>query len=262
MHRMTAPKGWRSLVLAAGLGLGLLSAGQASAAGEAIALPDKSWGFEGIFGSFDRAAAQRGFQVYSEVCASCHGLKYIAFRNLADLGYTEDEITAFAAERFVMDGPDEEGEMFERNAIASDYFPDPYTNVQQAAAFNNGAIPPDLSLMAKARANGADYLHALMVGYVEPPADFELMEGLNYNAYFPGHQIAMAQPLYEDSVTYADGTPATIDQMATDLVYFLMWTAEPTLEDRKQTGIKVMLFLLVFTGVMYAIKRKVWSELH
>ncbi|HMA15752.1 MAG: cytochrome c1, partial [Bacteroidota bacterium] len=167
-----------------------------------------------------------------------------------------------AAEYTITDGPNDEGEMFERPGVASDYFPSPFPNDNAAAAANGGAVPPDLSLMAKARMDGPNYIHALLVGYVEPPADFELAEGTNYNAYFPGHQIAMAQPLYEDSVAYADGTPATVDQMATDVAHFLMWAAEPKLEARKQTGLKVLIFLVVFTGVLYAAKRKVWRDVH
>ncbi|MGF1592471.1 MAG: cytochrome c1 [Kiloniellaceae bacterium] len=239
----------------------LPASGPASAAGEAIDLPAMEWSFDGPFGTFDRRAMQRGLQVYREVCAVCHGLKYVAFRNLADLGYNEDEIKAIAEEYSITD-EDDEGEMIERPGRASDYFPSPFRNEKAAAAANNGAAPPDLSLMAKARAGGATYTYALLTGYVEPPADFDLAEGTNYNAYFPGHQIAMAQPLYEDSVVYADGTPATVEQMSADLSHFLMWTAEPKMEQRKGAGIKVLIFLVVFTGVLYAAKRKVWKDVH
>jgi len=238
------------------------AAGPASAAEEAIELPQLEWSFDGPFGTYDRAALQRGLQVYREVCATCHSLKYVSFRNLADLGYNEDEQKGIASEYTIADGPNDEGEMFERPGVASDYFPSPFPNEKAAAAANGGAAPPDLSLIAKARADGPNYIHALMVGYVEPPADFELAEGTNYNAYFPGHQIAMAQPLYEDGIAYADGTPATIDQMAADVAHFLMWAAEPKLEARKHTGLKVLIFLVVFTGVLYAAKRKVWKDVH
>lgn len=237
------------------------AAGPASAA-EEVALPQLEWSFEGPFGTYDRPALQRGLQVYREVCATCHGLKYVAFRNLSDLGYNEEEVKAIAESYSITDGPDDEGEMFERPGRPSDYFPDPFPNEKAAAAANGGAAPPDLSLMAKARADGANYLHALLTGYEEPPADFDLAEGTNYNAYFPGHQIAMPQPLYDDSVTYADGTPATVDQMSRDVTHFLMWAAEPKMEARKQTGIKVLIFLVVFTGVLYAVKRKVWRDVH
>lgn len=244
--------------LALALGLGVTTA----RAAEEIVLPTQSWSFDGLFGGFDRAALQRGLQVYKEVCSGCHALKYIAYRNLADLGYNVEEIKALAAEATVVDGPDDEGEMFERPGRASDYFPSPFANAKAAAASNGGAVPPDLSLMAKARKGGPDYIHALLTGYVDPPAGKEVLEGLNYNAYFPGHQIAMASPLSEDAVEYADGTPATVEQMAHDVSSFLMWTAEPMLEVRKQTGFKVIMFLLVLTVLLYAVKRKVWSDLH
>ena len=260
--------GARALTLAAaltaalGAGLGTALQSDAVRAAEGVAVPAQSWSFDGIFGTFDRAALQRGLQVYAEVCAACHGLQYIAFRNLAELGYNEDQIKAFAAERIIVDGPNDDGEMFERDGRPSDYFPSPFANDKAAASANGGAVPPDLSLMAKARAGGPDYLYALLTGYDDPPADVEMNEGLSYNHYFPGHQIAMAQPLDDDAVEYADGTEATLDQMSRDLSAFLMWTAEPMLEERKRTGIKVILFLIVLTALFYAIKRKVWSDLH
>jgi ubiquinol-cytochrome c reductase cytochrome c1 subunit len=234
----------------------------ARAAEQGPALPKVEWSFDGPFGTYDRHALQRGLQVYREVCSVCHGLKYVAFRNLSDLGYDEDEIKAIAAEYTVVDGPDDEGEMFERPALPSDRIPSPFPNEKAAAAANNGAAPPDLSLMVKARDGGADYVHALLTGYAEPPADREVLEGQNYNLYFPGNMIAMAPPLFEDAVEYADGTPATVEQMAFDVASFLAWTAEPEMEHRKRMGIKVVLFLLVFTGVLYAAKRKVWADLH
>jgi ubiquinol-cytochrome c reductase cytochrome c1 subunit len=181
---------------------------------------------------------------------------------LEALGYGEDEIKAFAAEYTAIDGPDDEGEMFERPGRPSDYFPSPFPNDKAAAAANGGAVPPDLSLMAKARPHGPDYIRAFLLGYEEPPADFEGTEGSNYNPYFPGRQTAMPEPLFDDAVEYADGTEATAEQMATDVTNFLMWTAEPFLEKRHSMGIKVVLFLLVFTGILYAAKRKVWSDLH
>jgi ubiquinol-cytochrome c reductase cytochrome c1 subunit len=231
-------------------------------AAEAVSVPDVDFSFEGIFGTFDRNQLQRGFQVYETVCSSCHGLRLVAFRNLVDLGYNEDEIEAIAADYMVEDGPNDMGEMYMRPAVASDRFPSPFANEQEARMANGGAYPPDLSLMAKKRAGGAEYIKWLMAGYTEPPADVELMPGMYWNEYFPGHQIAMPPMLFEGSVDYADGTPATVDQMSKDLAAFLMWTAEPMLEDRKQMGIKVILFLLVFTGLMYAVKRKVWADLH
>jgi ubiquinol-cytochrome c reductase cytochrome c1 subunit len=240
----------------------VLNLGAAQAA-EGAKIPERHWSFDGIFGGFDRAQLQRGLQIYREVCSGCHSLKYIAFRNLADLGFSEEEIKAIAEEYLVVDGPDDEGEMFERSGRPSDYFPSPFPNKQAAAAANGGAAPPDLSLIAKARAHGPDYIHALLVGYLdEPPADFELMEGLSYNVYFSGNQIAMAPPLLEGVVEYADGTEATLEQMSEDMAAFMMWTAEPKMEVRKQTGIKVILFLLVMTAIFYAIKKKVWRDAH
>ncbi len=231
-------------------------------AAEGVKLPEQDWSFDGVLGLFDRAQLQRGLQVYREVCAGCHGLRYIAFRNLADLQYNEDQIKAIASEAIIVDGPDDEGEMFEREGRLPDYFPSPFANDKAAAASNNGAVPPDLSLMAKARFGGADYIHALLTGYEEAPADFEVLEGLSYNAYFPGHQIAMAQPLDDDAVEYADGTEASLDQMARDVAAFLTWTAEPKLEARKTAGIWVILFFLFVTGVTYASKKKIWADLH
>ena len=255
------------------LGLG---AQTASAAGAAEEVPDYSWSFEGIFGHYDRAAAQRGLQVYREVCAGCHSLRFVAFRDLAGIGYSEAQIKAFAAEATVEDGPDSEGEMFERSGIPADRFPSPFPNPQAAAAANGGAAPPDLSLIAKARVGGPNYLRALLTGYRDAPSAeflqnyakahdgeaFELLDGQNFNLYFPGYKIAMAAPLFEDGVEYQDGTPATVEQMADDVSHFLMWAAEPKMEERKRTGLKVVLFLLVFTGILYAVKRKVWADLH
>ena len=261
---------------AGAIGAALLAAISASAqAAEGVAITTRDWQFNGIFGTFDRAALQRGLQVYREVCAGCHSLDYIAFRNLADLGYNEDEIKALAAEYTVVDGPNEDGEMFERSGRPSDYFPAPFANSKAAAAANGGAVPPDLSLMAKARKGGPNYTHALLIGYEELPEnhkelpeyaylpkDFELTEGLNFNKYFPGHQIAMAQPLYEDGVEYADGTAATVDQMAADVAHFLMWTAEPKMEVRKYWGQVSVIILLVLTAFLYAAKKQIWRDVH
>ncbi len=246
-----------TLAFAAALSLG--GAGLAKAA-EGVAVPDKDWAFEGIFGTFDTASLQRGLQVYKNVCASCHGLRFVAFRNLADLGYNEDEIAAIAADFMVEDGPNDEGEMFTREAVASDHWPSPFPNEQAARVANGGAYPPDLSLIVEARANGADYLYHLLIGYTEPPADMEVPPGQYYNEYFPGHLISMPPPLVEGIVEYADGTEATTEQMAEDVTHFLTWAAEPQLVARKQMGIKVILFLLVLTGLLYAVKRKVWSD--
>ena len=234
----------------------------AGPAGAAVGEIEKqNWSFDGVFGKFDKAALQRSFQVYQEVCAGCHGLEYIAFRNLTELGLNEDQVKAIAAEYEVEDGPDDEGEMFTRPAILSDILPSPFANDNAARASNNGALPPDLSLIAKARTGGPDYLHALLTGYVDAPADVTITEGMSYNPYFPGNQIAMTPQIGADAVEYTDGTPATADQMSLDVVQFLMWAAEPKLEIRKRMGIKVILFLLVLTALFYASKRKVWSRI-
>ncbi len=222
----------------------------------------RDWSFGGIFGTFDRGALRRGLQIHREVCAACHSLDLVAYRNLSDVGFGEDEVKAIAAEYEVVDGPNEEGEMYTRPALPSDRFVAPFPNEQVARIANSGALPPDLSLITKARKGGPDYIHALLVGYVDPPEGFELTEDLFYNAAFPGHQIRMMPPLFEGAVEYADGTHASLDQMASDVVTFLAWAAEPELEARKRLGVKVLLFLIVFTALLYAVKRQVWSALH
>ena len=234
----------------------------AFAAGAAKEPKNRDWHFEGIFGTVDRASAQRGLQVYIEVCAGCHSLKQVAYRNLADLGFTEAEIKVIASGFDVTDGPNDDGEMFERPAIPSDRFVSPFPNEEAAKAANNGANPPDLTLQVKAHPGGADYIHALLTGYVDPPAGTEVPDGSNYNAYYAGNFIAMPQPLYADGVEYADGTPATIEQMATDVVNFMQWAAEPEMEQRKKIGFKVVIFLIILSAILYAGKRKMWANVH
>jgi cytochrome c1 len=260
----------------AAIALCALVAGGVAKAAEAPPAPSQDWSFDGIFGTFDRPSAQRGFQVYKEVCATCHALSLVDFRNLQGIGFNEDAIKAIAAEYEIEDGPNDEGDMFFRPGLPADGLPSPFPNEQAARFANNGAYPPDLSLITKARKDGPNYLYALLTGYQdEVPlefleeykkkhdgAEFVLMDGMYFNAYFGGHQIAMAQPLYEDSVEYADGTPATIPQMSEDLVTFLHFAAEPMLEERKRMGISAMLFMFVFTGLLYALKRKIWSDVH
>jgi ubiquinol-cytochrome c reductase cytochrome c1 subunit len=249
----------KRLLIAAALALGV--AQPVLAAGEATPPPRQEWSFNGLFGTFDRAELQRGFQVYQDVCAGCHGLYHLAYRHLADLGFSEEEVKAIAAQKQVPTINDE-GETVERPAIPADKFVRPFPNEKAARAANNGAYPPDLSLVTKARAGGPDYVAALLTGYEEPPADFKLQEGMQYNKYFPGHQIAMPPPLTEGAVTYADGTPATVPQMAHDVAAFLHWAAEPNLEERHQIGLKVMLFLLAATVIFYAAKRRIWADVH
>jgi ubiquinol-cytochrome c reductase cytochrome c1 subunit len=243
-------------------GLLAASAAPALAAGPTVPIPDTRFSFDGIFGTYDRASAQRGFQVYKEVCAACHAMRLLSYRNLRELGFTEQQVAAIAAQYQVMDGPNDEGQMFERPARASDRFRSPFPNQQAARAANNGAYPVDLSVITKARIGGADYIYALLTGYQDPPPGVTLMDGMNYNRYFPGHQIAMARPLNPDQVEYADGTPATIEQMARDVTTFLAWAAEPELEQRRAMGVKVIIFLTILAGLVYAVKRKVWADAH
>lgn len=225
-------------------------------------LPDYEWTFEGMFGTYDRAALQRGLKVYQNVCAACHSLDRVYFRNLHALGYSDNQIKALASQYTVNDGPNDDGEMFERPGKPSDRFPGPYPNKQAAKAANNGAYPPDMSLLVKARPGGADYIRALITGYEEPPAGVELLEGQYWNEYMAGHVIAMPPQLSDDMVPYEDETPQTAEQYAADVSHFLAWAAEPEMEERKQTGIKVLIFLLVFAGLMYAYKRKIWANVH
>jgi cytochrome c1 len=278
----------KTTVLLAGLAATILgTSAPAYAAGETPVPPQISWSFQGPFGKFDRAQLQRGFKVYREVCASCHGLSYVRFRNLAEPGgpeFSQAQVRALAAEYKIKDGPNDAGDMFERAGRAADAFPSPFPNEQAAAAANGGKAPPDLSLMAKARTyergfpwfildvfrqyseNGADYLVALLKGYTDPPAGFKVPEGGHYNAYYPGNVIAMPKPLNDGQVEYPKNqsgqpsAPETLDQYAKDLTAFLVWTAEPHLEARKQLGLKVILFLLALSILLYFTKKKIWAR--
>lgn len=247
------------LVLACGLFLSP-AADKAIAAEDAPMPPAMEWSFDGMFGTYDKGELQRGFQVYKEVCAACHSMDLLSYRNLSHLGYNEDQIKAIAAEYTVTDGPNDEGDMYERPARPSDRFKAPFANEQAARYANNGALPPDFSLIAKARHYGADYIHALLTGYKDAPEDFTLSEGMYYNEYFAGHQIAMAPPLMEGQVAYADGTDSTIHQMATDVSTFLAWASEPHQDARKRMGLKVVLFLTFLAVIMYMVKKKIWKD--
>lgn len=219
------------------------------------------WPFEGVFGKFDRQSAQRGAQVYLEVCSACHGLDHLYYRNLKDIGFSDDEIKEIAKKKTIMDGPNEAGEMFERQALISDRFVPPYPNEQAARAANNGSYPVDLSLIVKAREDGANYIFSLLTGYQEPPKDLAVPTGLYYNPYFEGKYIAMPAPLSADQVTYIDGTPASVEQMSRDIVVFLQWAAEPEMEHRKSMGLKVMIFLVIFTIFFYIAKKRIWQNI-
>ena len=229
---------------------------------ENIKIPSQKWSFTGPFGTYDLAAAQRGFQVYKEVCSNCHAMHLLHYRDLAGIGLSADQIKAIAASVEVPGGVDDNGQPFNRPGLPSDAFKSPFPNDNAAKAANGGAVPPDQSLIVNARENGPNYIFALLNGYTEPPAGFKVAEGLYYNEYFPGHQIHMPQPLHDDQVTYADGTKATVPQMAHDVVTFLAWASNPEAVQRKQMGVRVVLFLAMMTGLTYALKRKVWADVH
>jgi ubiquinol-cytochrome c reductase cytochrome c1 subunit len=252
------------VAIAAVAGFALVAGtGSVIASGEAEHPEAQDWSFSGPFGKFDVAAIQRGLQVYIENCSACHSLNQMAYRNLLDLGFNEDEVKEIASQYEVTDGPDDNGDMFDRPARPSDKFVLPFPNEQAARASNNGALPPDLSLLAKANPGGPDYIFALLTGFEdEAPHDVVMGEGMNYNPFFGGGQIAMAPPLFEDGIEYTDGTPATVEQQARDVANFLQWAAEPEMEDRKRIGWKVVLFLLVLSALLYAAKRQTWARLH
>ncbi|KAI0285895.1 cytochrome c1, component of the mitochondrial respiratory chain [Russula aff. rugulosa BPL654] len=217
------------------------------------------WPHKGWFDSFDHASIRRGYLVYKEVCAACHSLDRIAWRNLVGVSHTADEAKALAEEVEYTDGPNDEGEMFQRPGKLSDYMPRPYANDEAARASNQGALPPDLSLIIKARHGGADYLFSLLTGYVDPPAGVELRDGMNYNPYFPGGAISMPRVIFDGLVEYDDGTPATTSQMAKDVTNFLSWAAEPEHDERKKIGIKAVILFSMLTALSIYVKRFKWN---
>ena len=222
-----------------------------------------NWSFKELTGKFDRASLQRGFQVYKEVCASCHSMQYLSYRNLGEPGgpeFTQEEVKAIAASVEIEDGPDSQGEMFTRTGKPSDKFKSPYPNVEASTAANGGAYPPDMSVLVKARPGGADYMYSVLMGYEEPPAGMKLDDGVYYNKYMIGQKIKMASPLSEGIVEYSDGTEATMDQMAKDVTTFLAWAAEPELEERHRVGFKVIIYLLLLTILVYLSMKKIWSR--
>jgi len=246
-------------LLAATVCAASLAGSQALAAeGEGV-IEDVDFAFEGPFGAYDLAAVQRGFQVYSQVCHSCHSLDYFAFRNLTDIGYSGDQAQAIAEEFQVIDGPDDQGEMFERPAGLPDYMPPPFENEQMARMINNGALPPDLSVIVDARAGGADYIYSLLTGYSDPPEDVELRMGMYWNTAFAGNRIAMASPLFDGMVSYQDATEATTEQMARDVAEFLAWMSEPHMTARKESGVAFLIFMAVFTALLYLSYKRVWA---
>ena len=240
----------------------IASSSFAFANGEQEHPKQRTWAFNGLFGHVDRQAAQRGFQVYKEVCSGCHSLNRVAFRNLADIGFSEGEIKTLAASYQVKDENDA-GEAITRAGLPSDYFVPPFPNEKAAGVGFAGKAPPDLSLMVKARHDGANYVYSLVTGFGHtPPEGATISDGQYYNPYFAGGNILMPPPLVDGQVTYADGTKASADQMAQDVVTFLQWTAEPEMETRKSMGINILIFLAIFTVFMFAAKRNIWKKLH
>ncbi len=255
----------------AAIAAGLVTAGGAAMAaggGDSACAPDhvehveRHWSFQGVFGHYDHDSALRGFEVYKNVCASCHSLDLFAFRNLSALGATEDEIKGVAATYEVPAAPNDEGDVLPRPALPSDHMPAPFPNEKAAAASNGGAIPPDLSLIVKAREELENHVPNILGGYMDPPAGCEIPEGKYYNAHFPGYAIGMAPPLFDGAVEYADGTPASVEQMTKDVTQFLAFVAEPKLEERKRMGVKVVLFLVILTVLLYLVKKQVWRKIH
>ena len=238
-------------------------------AGGAIAkepiIESQSWTFTGPFGKFDNAQLQRGYWVYKDVCANCHSMRLLSYRNLGEPGgpeFSREAVDALAAQAQITDGPNDQGEMFQRPGRASDRFRSPYANDEMARKMNKGALPPDLSVIAKARPGGPDYIYALLTGYKDPPPGFQLAPGMFYNTAFPGHQIAMPPPLTDGIVPYTDGTKPTVDNYARDVSAYLMWAAEPRLEERHKLGARVIVFLIAFAIIMFLAKRMVWAPLH
>ncbi len=245
--------------------LPMLGAGTARGEGDATeSLSEPDWSFSGPFGRYDQSTLRRGLQVYVEACADCHSLRHVAYRSLSALGigYGPEDIKAFAAEFEVEDGPDESGEMYMRPARPSDRFAPPYPNKEAARVDNKGMYPPDLSLITKARKDGANYLYAMLVGYTDPPEGEEPVPGMYYNRYVPGHYTGMNAPLLDNLVAYDDGTEATVEQMSSDVTEFLAWAADPHMNDRKSLGIRVVIFLVLLTIMFIALKREVWAHLH
>ncbi len=223
-----------------------------------------NWSFKGLTGKFDRSALQRGFQVYKEVCASCHSMQYLSYRNLGEPGgpeFSQEEVKAIAASVEIEDGPDSQGEMFTRPGRPSDKFKSPYPNVNASIAANGGAYPPDMSVLVKARPGGSNYIYSVLVGYEEPPSDMNIEDGVYYNKYMIGNKIKMSAPLSDGIVEYSDGTKATVDQMAKDVTTFLSWAAEPELEERHKTGVKVIIYLILLTILVYLSMKKIWSRI-
>jgi cytochrome c1 len=274
-------KAYRELMTAFALAASVAGMALPACAQEADAPPLQQWSFAGPFGQYDPEQLQRGFKIYREVCSTCHSLKLLSFRNLADPGgpgFSEAQAAAIAATFQVTDGPNDQGQMFQRAGKISDYFPPPFANDQAARAALGGGLPPDMSTLAKARGydrgfpwfifeafteyeeGGPDYIHAILNGYTDPPKGFVLPPGTHYNKYFPGHAIAMPKPINDGQVKFTDGTPETVDQYGRDVAAFLMWASEPKLDERKRLGFQVMIYLIVLSALLYFTKKKIWHE--
>ena len=224
---------------------------------------ETNWTFDGLFGTFDRASLQRGYQVYTEVCSGCHSVQHLSYRNLSEKGgpeFSADEAKAIASQFEVEDGPNSDGEMFVRSARLSDKFVKPYPNVEASTAANGGAYPPDMSVLAKARTGGADYIYSLLLGYEDTPEGFELDDGVYYNKYMPGNKIKMSEPLSDGIVEYADGTEPTKEQVAKDITAFLVWASEPHLESQHRMGFKTIVYLIILITLVYMSKQKIWAR--
>ena len=233
-------------------------------AGSSGELLKVDWSFKGLTGKFDRASLQRGYQVYKEVCSSCHSMQYLSYRNLGEPGgpeFTEQEVKAIAASIEIEDGPNSQGEMFTRAGRPSDKFKSPYPNVNASIAANGGAYPPDMSVLVRARPGGSNYIYSVLMGYEDPPAEISLDDGVYYNKYMIGNKIKMSSPLIDEIVEYTDGTQASVDQMAKDVTTFLTWAAEPELEERHRTGVKVLIYLILLTTLVYLSMKKIWSRI-
>lgn len=226
------------------------------------AMPNMGWSFEKVFGTFDLASAQRGFEVYNNVCSNCHSMQLLHYRDLEGIGLNAEQIKAVAADKTVPSGLDDQGNPKDGPATPASQFKSPFANEKAARAANNGALPPDLSLIVNAREGGPNYIYGIITGFAQAPAGFKMQDGMYYNKMYPGHQIAMPQPLQDGTVEYTDGTNTSLDQEAKDVVTFLSWAANPETVERKQIGVRVVLFLVFMTGITYAVKRKVWSDVH
>lgn len=247
-------------LFAAGLSTASLLASPARA--QDNPLLHQNWSFDRLFGTFDLAAAQRGFQIYSNVCSNCHSMQLLHYRDLTGIGLNADQVKAVAAGVTVPQGTDDQGNPKDGPATPASQFKSPFANEKAARSANNGALPPDLSLIVNAREGGPDYIYGIITGFAQAPADFKMQDGMYYNKEYPGHQIAMPQPLQDGTVEYADGTGNSLNQEAHDVVTFLSWAANPETVERKQMGVRVILFLVFMTGLTYAVKRKVWSDVH